>query len=139
MEITKSFGKQIGDEFSLIAKMVREEEDVLRKVYYFSGSFAMVHRVLNLEFNANLVLVHTVLQNTYNTLYGRLSAIISGEERVIQIPEGTIDKLATSLNELGNAIVQGENILEPLSKIANIGYVATGNGYYLYQKGILKL
>jgi len=96
-------------------------------------------RITSLEFDPSLVLVHDVLQRTYRNIDTRLTAIGSGQERAIKVPEGLFDRLAKHLDELSNAIDNNKDINEPLKKIAVISYVTTGNGYYLYKKGILKI
>lgn len=139
MNLQEEHKKQIADEFKVVSALIREEKDILRKTFYFSGTQGVVQRILNLEFNSELVLMHTILQSVYNALNVRLQTIIGGQERVIQIPDVTLAKLADYLEELSNAIRQDKDIFQPLAKISQVGYVTTGNGYYLYQKGILKL
>jgi len=139
MAISDNLRKVMADEFRYVAERIREEKDLARKNYFFSAAYAVVYRVFNLEFDSSLVLVHDVLQRTYRNIDTRLTAIGSGQERAIKVPEGLFDRLAKHLDELGNAIDNKKDITEPLRKIAVISYVTTGNGYYLYKKGILKI
>lgn len=139
MEISDNLRKVMADEFRYVAERIREEKDSARKNYFFSAAYAVVYRVFNLEFDPSLVLVHDVLQRTYRNIDARLTAIGSGQERAIKVPEGLFDRLAKHLDELSNAIDNNKDINEPLKNIAVISYVTTGNGYYLYKKGILKI
>jgi len=139
MELSDNLRQVVTDELRYVAERIREEKDSARKNYFFSAAYAVVYRGFNLEFDPGLVLVHDVLQRTYRNIDTRLTAIGSGQERAIKVPEGLFDRLAKHLDELSNAIYNNKDINEPLSKIAVISYVTTGNGYYLYKKGILKI
>jgi len=55
------------------------------------------------------------------------------------IPEGLFNFLAQSLQDLADVIAKDGDVTPHLKKIAIAAYATTGNGYYLYQKGILKL
>jgi hypothetical protein len=129
----------IANEFKFIAGKIRSEKELPRKIYYFSGTFGMIQRIFNIDYDINLVLLHTILQDTHRGLNNLLSMIISGNEKVITLPPGLFDSLADVVEELGNTIVNDKDIMPSLEKIAAIGYVTMGNGYYLYQKGILKV
>ena len=139
IELSDNLRKAVADEFRYAAERIREEKDLARKNYFFSAAYAVVYRVFNLEFDPSLILVHDVLQRTYRNIDTRLTAIGDSQEKVIRIPEGLFDRLAKHLDELGDAIYNKKDITEPLRKIAIISYVTTGNGYYLYKKGILKI
>ena len=47
--------------------------------------------------------------------------------------------LAKAKSIRGEAILNKKERIESLRKIAVISYVASGNGYYLYEKGVLKI
>jgi phage-related tail protein len=137
--ISQHSKKQITDEFKTISNLMTKESDILRNVYYFSGAYAVVQRVINLDYDPSLVLMHNVLQYAHNAVNGRIISIAKGEENVIRLPDNTMSKLRDYLDELRNQLIKDGDLLQPLTKIATIGYITTGNGYYLYQKGVLKL
>jgi hypothetical protein len=83
--------------------------------------------------------MYSVLQTTYAQINNTSSVIATGAEKVITIPKDLFNYLAQSLQDLATAISKDGDILTPLGRIAIAGYITTGNGYYLYQKGILKL
>ncbi len=139
MDISQDSRKTIADEFEYVAKRMKEEQQLPTKLYFFTGSYNILHRIYNLEFDPSLLLIHNVLQSTYEFVSGRLGSIVTGQERVVSIPQGLFDSLADTLKQLGNAIRNNEDFVEPLQRIVMIGYATTGNGYYLYQKGILKI
>ncbi len=139
MKISESNKKIIVDEFRFIVKKMKQAESSQEELYYFSASFGMVLRILNLEFNSSLVFMHHVLQTSHGILNAALQNISSGQERVIKLPDNLFERLAKELQQLSNRIEKGEDIKPVLENISNIVYVATGNGYYLYQKGLLKI
>lgn len=139
MQLLEANKKIIAEEFTAIARLINEEEDALRKAYYFSGAYAVVQRILNIEFHNELILMHSILNGAHGALDSRLKSIISGSERVINLPSNIFELLSSALNELGDAISKDQDIYKPLVQISTISYVTTGNGYYLYCKGILKL
>ena len=139
MELSDNSRTIIADEFKYVTKKIREEQDIAQKLYFFSGSYALIQRIFNLEYDSSLILVHDVLQSTYMAINGRLNSIISGEEKVIKLPEELFSSLAKAVDDLGDAILNKRDSSESLQKIATISFVTTGNGYYLYQKGILKI
>ena len=139
MKLSDDARKKIANEFKYVAKSMREEKDIMQKIYFFSATYAMVQRIFNLEFDPYLVLMHNVLQNTYMTINGVLIAITTGQERAIKIPNILFSSLADATDALGDAILKEKDTTEALQKIATLSFAATGNGYYLCQKGTLKI
>lgn len=139
MQLSDELRKVIGDELRYVAKKIKEETDLSRKNYFFSASFGVMHRIANLEFDPSLMLLHMVLHSTHAGIESRLASITSGQERVIQVPPKLFDSLSEALGELADKIQNNEDLIHSLQKIATIAYVTTGNGYYLYEKGILKI
>ena len=139
MQISTDFRKILVDELRLVAQKVREEKDIRRKIFFFSGAYGVVFRLLNFSFDPELVLIHGVLNMTYNSADALQTRIERGEESLIRIPDDFFDKLANLTEELATAIEEDKNIYGILQEIATLSYTLTGNGYYLYQKGIIKV
>jgi hypothetical protein len=139
MAISANTRQVIANEFKFISEKIKSETELPAKVYYFSGTYGLTQRLLNLEFDSNIVLMHIVLNYTYNLIKQLLVRITSGEEKVITFPPKLFNSLANSIDELGRKIVKNEDTTSVLQDITVIGYATTGNGYYLYQKGIIKI
>jgi uncharacterized protein YacL (UPF0231 family) len=139
MKLSFDSKKVIVDELRYVANRVPKEAEITKKVYVYSAAHAVVNRILNIEFQPELVLIHNVLQSTYIQINNTLNNIMTGPERVVTIDAGLFDFLAQSLQDLADVISEDGDITTQLGKIAVAGYATTGNGYYLYQKGILKL
>ena len=139
MQISTDFRKILVDELQLVAQKVRVEKDIRRKIFFFSGAYGVVFRLLNFSFDPELVLIHGVLNMTYSSAGALQTKIERGEESIIQITAAFFDKLADLTEELATAIEEDKNICGILQEIATLSYTLTGNGYYLYQKGIIKV
>ena len=139
MKISEGNKKIIVQEFRYIAKKIKQTENNEEKLYYFSGSQGMVSRILNIEFDLSLIFIHHILQTAHGTLSNTLKSIISGQERVIKLPENLFERLAKELQQLSNEIEKDKDFYSTLANISVLAYVGTGNGYYLYQKGLLKI
>lgn len=141
MNISKQYKEIIIEELNNVAIKMRESNDFAEKMYFFSAAYTMMHRIFNLEFNPTLVLIHMVLQTAYSAIRGRVEVLISGQDRVVKIPEGFFDSLQETILDIANNISKDDKneLFKNLQKIANLSYVTTGNGYYLFQKGMLKI
>ncbi len=139
MKLSAKNKKILTDEFKFVVERMEEEKAPAKKLYYFSAVHGVLPRVFNVEFNPELVLMHLVLSATHSTLNDRLMSIKRGEEEVIEIPEAVFEQLTKATRELLLRLEQSRTTYEVLQKFANIAYMTTGNGYYLYQKGVLRL
>jgi hypothetical protein len=139
MKISPELKKTLVDELRLVAKKVDDEIDVRKKIYFFSAAHGMVHRIFNINFDPELVLIHLVLNSTHGIAQNLHTMIERGDEKVIQIPDDFFNKLARLTEELAKTIEEDKDVYEILKKITIHSYLLSGNGYYLYQKGIIKV
>ena len=96
-------------------------------------------RLLNINFDSHLLFAHNVLHAAFGTMRGRADAIVLARDVVINFPPGFFEKLSSLLDELAIVIEQNGELYKILQDIFNLAYITTGNGYYLFQKGIIKL
>ena len=68
-----------------------------------------------------------------------MNDILRGIEPVIKIPEKYFEKLENAVEELAEKIDKDQDVSSTLQKITNITYIMIGNGFYLYQKGLISL
>ena len=139
MKISQELKKTLVDELRLVAKKVADEIDVRKKIYFFSAAHAMVYRIFNINFDPELVLIHLALNSTHGIVQNLHTLIERGDEKVIQIPDDFFDKLASLTEELAKTIEEDKDVYEILKKITIHSYLLSGNGYYIYQKVIIKL
>src|SRR5438874_7389231 len=80
--------------------MREKQADICSQVYFFSAGFGITQRLLNEKWDAELSLIHLVLQTTYSGIQTRLRSIVSGSDRAVALPEG----LMTALIEATEAL-----------------------------------
>lgn len=137
--LPKALHKRLASEFRFAAHKMAESPDLPVKIYFFSAFYGELHRLLNQSWSPDLALAHTVLKDTHQQIQGRLNMPTPGTG----IPVGftdALDQLANQLAETfdGRPIDEGQ-LERVLARAAELGYVLTGNGYYLYLKGEIKL
>jgi len=134
-----SFRKIIVDEINLAVKMMKEKRDAAQKLYYFSAVPGILHRIFNLEYDPELVYAHFVLRSTHETFLNRVNAIQKGGDTTILISDEQFEILSSYTKEFASKIKKKEEIDSILKKFVILMYSTTGNGYYLMQKGMLKI
>jgi hypothetical protein len=135
MKISTENKKRLIDEIKFVLEKMRKETDPNNKLYYFSAVFGIMNRIYNLESAPDLVFAHFVLNSTHTEITVRLH----DSEKVIELPEGFFDNFVDATAELLDVIEKNKNPYEILRRFVLLGYVTTGNGYYLYQKGLIKI
>lgn len=141
MNVSKQYKEIIIEELNNVAIKMKESDDINEKMYFFSAAYSMVQRIFNLEFNPTLVLIHMILNTTYSTISGRIEVVKRGQDRAVKIPKGLFDNLQETIVDIADNISKDDEneLFKNLQKIANLSYSTTGNGYYLFQKGMLKI
>ena len=139
MQISDNARRSIVDEFEYVVGQMRAHKEPARKLYFFSATYSAINRLLNSEYDPTLQLVHMVLQGAYNSVNARYMALGQGVEMGIGLPQNLFEKLEETTEALGKAIDKDSDIIGVLERLAVLAYSTTGNGYYLYQKGILKI
>ncbi len=108
------------------------------KMYFFSAVFGIANRIINLEFDPELGFLHHVTQAAYNTINTNLVLVAQGQS-MATFPPLVFDKLREVLNDLATCIEDGKQTYALLERISNLAYSTSGNGYYLFLKGSLKI
>ena len=139
MNISDNFRKILVKEINYAVKQMNESSDAEEKLYYFSAVYGVVLRIFNLEYDSDLVYAHFILNETHKAFMGRLQAILKGGEKTVPLREEHFKKLGAITKEFGKRIEKDEDISDTLKKFAILSYTTTGNGYYLLQKGLLKI
>lgn len=135
MKIQPDTRKKLIDEIKFIINKMEKEDDPKQKLYYFSGIHGVLSRIFNFEYDPELVFAHVILNFAYNSIQARLAQ----EEKIIKIPDELFDKLVVTSKEFLHKIEKNESLCDALQKFAVMAYLTTGNGYYLYEKGLLRL
>jgi hypothetical protein len=139
MNLSPEMKKRFIDEIKFVLKNMRNTNITAQKLYFFSAIHAMAQRILNLEYEPELVFIFEVFQLTYNMLNTRLAALSSGQETGIHMADDLFTKIEDEMEKMVNLVEKDEKSYLVLQRLSNIAYSTTGNGYYLYLKGMLKI
>jgi hypothetical protein len=138
MNITEDARKAITDEITYVLAMMEKSDSLEKRLYYFSAIYGITQRMFNFEPDEDLICMHTVLNQVYGLLKNRVEAVKKGDLSV-PISDQQIDKLMKLTKDLGKRIKSKEGIDDILKKFIVLSYSTTGNGYYLLEKGLLKV
>ncbi len=132
------FKKELVAELRRVELMMRKEERVEKKIYYFSAAYGITHRTLRYSFTGDYLLADYVLNTSYNGLIERFNRIRSGDTTV-ELKPIHFDRIQDGLKMLADAFESETSILVPIENILTAMYATTGPGNYLHEKGLLKL
>lgn len=140
----KEFRQRLAKEYRYAVTKMQEATRLDKKLYYFSVFFGEAQRVLNWEWNRDLALMYTVTQHVHTQVNATIMTPTVGQ--VIPIDWATFfDKLTQVSSDLATYFEKPENesskeeLYQILGCFAELAYMASGNGSYLYEKGLFKL
>lgn len=137
MKLSKYLKPILLEELRFALNQMRNTDIASMKLYAFSIVFGATNRTMNIEFDPELAFIHDVTQNTHRAITS--SVALAGQNQPT-IPSSLVfASLEEALNEMINLIDEDKQTHSALEKISNIAYSTTGNGYYLYLRGKLKL
>ena len=135
MRLSDNMREKIVDEFRSISSKMKEESDPSRKLFFFSGLYGIVFRVFNFEYVSELSFLHLMLQTTYASLKNRINMLRAGDTTVL-LPDNYFDILTNIIDEITTRIEKDEPCYDMYEYLSRMIYLTTGNGYYMYLKGI---
>ena len=139
MNLTPEMQKKFTDEVHFVVESMKNTDTHTEKLYFFSAGYAMAQRIINFEYEPELTFIQQVLQLVYNIVNARFVAMSTRQETGISIPDNLFNSLEEALEEMVKRIEQGTETYPALQKMVNLAYSTTGNGYYLYLKGMIKV
>jgi hypothetical protein len=139
MALSDANRKMIVNEIKFAVKKISEAEERSQKLYYFSAIFGIFHRVYNIEYDPELVFIHFILRSTHDAFQNRLQAIEVGKDKTVILSDEQFSKLSSLSEQLAKKFEKKQEIDSVLKKFTILLYSTTGNGYYLMQKGTLKI
>ncbi len=139
----KELRQRLAKEYRHAATRMQEEKHPAKKLFYFSVFYGEAERVLNFEWDREVVLVWLVTHQVHMQINATTQTPI-----LALLPiEGTIiyDKLIELASDLAAHFEKADSkdsrqeLSRILERLAELSYAVTGNGSYLYQKGHIKL
>lgn len=141
MNLNDSHRTMVVDELAEVEKRMAEAKSAGDLLYFFSAAFGVMNRVMNFNCDPTLVFIHQVLQSLHQAVQARLAAntAMSGEH--MATPDEFFVKMRGVVSALRNALRDDsqKDIYAALESAAMLMYATTGNGYYLYLTGKLKI
>ena len=116
-------------ELDFVIERIHQESLIRRKLYFFSGIFAAVERVMRISYDSQLVLLHMALSICHNNIL----SLVSNRERgdvAVEIPANISETLEALLSELRDRIQKNDDLYVTVDKIVSFAYLCTGGGYY---------
>jgi hypothetical protein len=138
MDLSKNNRLALANEIRTVVDHMSRAGTAKEKMYFFSAVFGVAHRIMNLEFDPELGFVHHVTNAAYNTINTALLLVTQGQS-MPTFPENVFDKLQEALKDLATYIEEEKQTYPVLERISNLAYSTSGNGYYLFLKGLLKI
>ncbi|MBI2910007.1 MAG: hypothetical protein HYX92_20390 [Chloroflexi bacterium] len=139
MNISEQLRKLLVDEIRFVVQKMKASPDAGTKSYFFSAVHGAANRVSNIEFDPEVAFINFVLNSAFQNINARIAAMAQRQETGIGVPEGLFDKLEDALEDLRGRIERDEKTYPALERIATLAFTTTGNGYYLYSKGVIKV
>ncbi|MGD1119512.1 MAG: hypothetical protein ABR886_08500 [Dehalococcoidales bacterium] len=137
-EISKN---HLAKEYRFAVTRMQQETQPTRKLYYFSVFAGEASRVLNSEWDLDLVLLYTVTQQVYTFINAQIPLLGS----TIPIDASMIyEQLTKHSAELANYFEKAwdknsnSELYQILGRLSEVGYLSGGNGAYLFEKGLIK-
>jgi len=138
MKINKIYKTEIIKEIKYVQKKMKDSPNIEKKLFYYSAIPAEFLRVLNLEYNRDILYLHHISNYTHVSFQQRIASIKAGDIN-IEINERQIEKLESSLDDIISVVEQKKKIDDVIKEFIELMYSTTGNGYYLMEKGLLKI
>ena len=136
MNLSPDMQKVFTDEVATAIKHMKSVNMIEEKLFFLSAVYGAAFRIMNIQYDAELAFIHHVVNAAYGMMQANLASIKKGQG-VNTFPKDVFNKLEDVLEELVVKIEKGEKPYPALEKISNLAYSTTGNGYYLYLKGML--
>jgi hypothetical protein len=138
--VREEYRQRLAQEYRYAATKMQESSQSARKLYYFSVLFGESQRILNWEWDRDLSLIYMAGQYTYNQINLLMQPGMHGN---IPIDDSVVfTALTQAIFDLATYLEKTEDNTEELHQIlgrfAEISYAVTGNGSYLYEKGLIR-
>lgn len=134
--------ERLRSEFRIAASKINEARDIRTKNYYFSVFYGEAARQLNMHWDADIALLWIVTQTACQTINTRIVGAGEGPYPLGGFPVDFIQALDDVSNELAAAFegdaVDLVRLHAALKRTAEMTFATTGNGAYLYDKGMIK-
>jgi hypothetical protein len=143
MKLQKELRQRLAKEYRFAATRMQQEKQPARRLFYFSVFFSEAQRTLNLEWDRDLALVQLIAQHVHAQMTALtqtpllLASLPIDQARLLEQLSKTASDMAAYFEKREDGDNK-EELFQVLGSLAEVGYVASGNGSYLYEKGVIK-
>lgn len=138
MNLSKDMQKIFTDEAKNAIERMKSADRPEEKLFFMSAVYGAAFRVMNIQYDPELAFIHHVVNAAYGMMNANLALIRQGQV-FHAFPDKVFEKLEEALEQLVAKIELGEKTYPELEEIFNLAYSTTGNGYYLYLKGMISI
>ena len=126
-------------EYRYAVTKMQETPEPAKKLFYFSVFFGEATRILNWEWDRDLVLIYTITQHVHTqiTATTQTTGLLSLPVDWANVFE-KLTQAASDLADYFEKVRNGDNreeLYQILGRLAEIAYSISGNGSYLHEKG----
>jgi hypothetical protein len=139
--LRKELQLRLIEEYRYAVTRMQQEAQPTRKLFYFSVFYGEAQRILNFEWNRDLALIYAVTFHVYTQINTAMpSAALT--QLTVDWPV-VYDKLTLAASDLVAYLEKAEGegseeLCQILGRLAEISFLVSGNGVYLYEKGSFK-
>jgi len=149
VQLPKSVHEKLAHEFRFAADGMVGTNDLLAKLYLFSTFYGETNRALNEVWDRELALMHMVTQAAHQQISNAVAVAprqlvtIRDKPTILTLPTElaeTLTKLGVELAEIFESKnIDSVRLHDLLYRVNELAYTTTGNGFFLYLKGAIKL
>jgi hypothetical protein len=139
ISLSPQMKKMFLDELNYSIEKMEKTPDPIQKLFYFSATYGVIQRLFNLEYSQDLVFAHFILSEAYKAFASRLRVYKDNQDTTIPVLVEQIERLISLTKEFAKKIESNKELTDTLKKFVVLAYSTTGNGFYLYEKGVLKI
>lgn len=121
--------KNLLNELDFIITKMKEETDIVRKIYFYSAVNGALERASRFCFDKELLIAQVITNISYNTINDRVTHLRMGDP-IVPFPENLMDQLFASVSDLKRAVEEDTSVYPALEKAMEVTYMATGPGFY---------
>lgn len=129
MKLPQELKKNVLSELEFIIKKMNEEQDLLKKLYFYSAVNGALERASRFHLDKELLVTHLVAETSYLMINDRINHIKIGDVVIPFTPE-LLTKLIESVTELKQAIENDQVTYPAAEKMMEVAYAVTGPGFY---------
>ena len=138
--VNEELCQRLAKEYRYAVTKMQDSPQPSKKLFYFSIFYGEPQRIINWEWDRDLVLIYIVSQYTFNAVTALINPPAVGTHPI------EYEKVFTALTQAASDLTEyfenkeenTEKLHQILGRFTEIGYASTGNGSYLYEKGLIK-